>query len=729
MLPPSARVLEKIALFRSLFRGREDVFPRYWENAATQKSGYAPAKNGEREKTFLPVTDSVIEDHLRGRHMIGVYPLLPDDTCWFLAADFDEAEWMDDVTAFVSTARECGLAPGVERSRSGNGAHVWFFFSEAVPARAARSLGSQLISRTMRHRHQIKLKSYDRLFPNQDSLPKGGFGNLIALPLQRAAAEKGNTLFLDDEWQPLRDQWGFLRSLRRVTPEEIGALARDGADPIELASTEISGARSTTHAASMFQLSFGDSASATSRTAGYLERIKATLDRTIEISTDGLPSALKTGIKLLAAFANPEFYRKQRQRLSTHDTPRVISCAEDTPFGISLPRGCLDSCRTLLSSHGIDLDLDDRRLDTAEVDLQFLGSLTQDQARAVDTLAVTESGVLVAPPGSGKTVMAVALMAKRRRNTLVIVHRRPLLDQWIARLEMFTGLPVSEIGQIRSGKRNITGVVDVAMVQSLTSERGVDDIVATYGMVVVDECHHVAAVSIERVLAAARSRYMLGLTATPKRRDGLHPLIHMQLGPVRHVVRAGSGPNWPVHRLIVRETTFAAPEDVTDIQPLYALLAASEQRNDLLFDDILMSLDEGRSPLVLTERRDHLDYLVNRLRPFAKNLIVLHGGMGDKYRSAAARLMSEIPPGDERILVATGRYIGEGFDDARLDTLFLTMPVAWKGTIVQYAGRLQRPNTGKREVRVYDYVDKEVPVLRRMFEKRLRGYRALGFKQ
>lgn len=715
-MPSSARVAEKIAVFRSLFRGREDVFARYWDNPGTGKSGYAPVR--------LPLDDAVIEDHLRGRHTIGVYPLLHDDSCWFLAADFDEAEWMDDVAAFVSTARESGLGPAVERSRSGNGAHVWFFFREPVPAQAARVLGSQLISRAIRRRHQIKLKSYDRLFPNQDTLPKGGFGNLIALPLQRVVAEDGHTLFLDDQWNPLPDQWEFLRSISRSTRAEVDALTCDVA-----AATELLTDKHEKSPEARSQLSFGTSTTESLQNADYPDRIGVVLDRTIQITTIGLPSALTAEIKILGAFANPEFFQKQRLRLSTHNTPRVINCTEITTKGIALPRGCLDALTNLLASRGIGLDVNDCRTEGAESDIRFLGSLTSDQSRAVESLAEKEAGVLVAPPGAGKTVMAIALMAKRGRSTLVLVHRKPLLDQWVARLSAFTGRPASEIGKIRSGKRSITGTLDVAMVQSLIGENGVDDIVCSYGMVVVDECHHVAAVSIERVLATARARYTLGLTATPKRRDGLHPIVHMQLGPIRYVVGTGSGPDWPIHKLIVRETQFTAPADEIRIQTLYGSLAASEQRNDLLFDDILLSLEEGRSPLVLTERRDHLEYLVNRLRRFAKNVIVLHGGMGEKSRAAALRLMSEIAPDDERLVVATGRYIGEGFDDARFDTLFLTMPVAWKGTIVQYAGRLQRSNAGKKEVQVYDYVDREVPVLARMFDKRLRGYRALGFKE
>lgn len=375
------------------------------------------------------------------------------------------------------------------------------------------------------------------------------------------------------------------------------------------------------------------------------------------------------------------------------------------------------------------LDVEDRRSEGVAADVRFKGTLRAEQAHAVETLAGTDTGVLVAPPGSGKTVMAVALLARRGRNALMLVHRRPLVDQWVSRIAVFTGLATRDIGQITSGKRRITGVIDVATVQSLVRKGVVDDLVASYGTVIVDECHHVAAVSIERVLSHVKARYILGLTATPRRRDGLHPIVHMQLGPVRHVIGTGASSRGRMsHRLIVRDTPFAADLAERSIQELYAALGASDARNDLLFNDILCALEEQRSPLVLTERRDHLEYLADRLRPFTHHLVVMHGGAGTKLRREVVRRLAETPADEERLVLATGRYVGEGFDDARFDTLFLAMPFAWRGTLVQYAGRLQREYAGKRDVHVYDYVDRAIPVLARMFEKRLRGYRAMGYQ-
>jgi superfamily II DNA or RNA helicase len=340
-------------------------------------------------------------------------------------------------------------------------------------------------------------------------------------------------------------------------------------------------------------------------------------------------------------------------------------------------------------------------------------------------------GVFVAPPGVGKTVIGTYLVATRACSTLILVHRRPLLDQWIVQLAVFLGIEPKEIGQIGAGKRAATGRLDVAMIQSLVRKDAVADLVAGYGQVIVDECHHLPAVSFERVLSEVKARYVVGLTATPQRRDGHHPITQMQLGPVRFSVdaRTQAGRRPFEHRLLVRETAFrtSSSEETPGIQGIYAALARDGNRNELILNDVIRALEDGRSPILLTERKDHLEYFAARLEGVARHLVVLQGGMGAKAHRAVKAQLAAIPANEERLVLATGRYIGEGFDDARLDTLFLAMPVSWKGTLVQYTGRLHRLHPGKREVRIFDYVDREVPMLLRMFEKRLRGYRAIGY--
>jgi superfamily II DNA or RNA helicase len=738
---------EKVTLFRQLFRGRQDLYPTRFVSAKTGKQGYAPAcsnkfvpgvcelprvKCGECTKqAFRPVDNDAVTAHLKGKHVMGVYPMLPDDTCWFLAADFDESSWTEDVRAFVATSRGLGLAPAVERSRSGNGAHVWFFFSGPVQASTARKMACHLITETMASRHQLSMNSYDRLFPSQDTMPRGGFGNLIALPLQYGPRQEGNTVFLDDDLVAFPDdqQWAYLASVTRIDPETVARIATEADRQGSVIGVRTADVADDEDTAPWAQLPSGSRR--TSRITGPVpERISGVLAQRVFCQKEGLSSQLLNQIKRLAAFQNPEFYKKQSMRLPTALTPRVISCAEDLPQHVALPRGCVAELEALIRRIGVKLDIKDERVSGDPLRLRFFGTLTLLQEQAARALLAHDFGVLVAPPGVGKTVIGTYLVAMRACSTLVLVHRRPLLDQWRAQLGLFLGLEPKEVGQVGAGKVKLTGRVDVAMIQSLVRKDAVADLVTTYGQVIVDECHHVPAVSFERVLSAVKARYVVGLTATLQRRDGHDPIARMQLGPVRFEVSAkAQASRKPFeHRLIVRETDFRAPAaGSSSIQDLYAALACDPSRNALIVNDVVHALQDGYSPILLTERKDHLEYFATRLRHIARHLIVLQGGMGAKSVRAAREQLAVIPAVEERLVIATGRYVGEGFDDARLDTLFLALPVSWKGTLVQYTGRLHRLHPGKSEVRIFDYVDREVPMLLRMFEKRLRGYRAIGY--
>ena len=738
---------EKVALFRSMFSGRTDVFPKLWRNSKKNKQGYAPAcanewvrgvcdkpkvKCGEcPNQAFLAVTDEVLLDHLQGRHVLGVYPLLVDETCRFLAVDFDKGRWQEDVAAYVAVARRFGLTPAVERSRSGNGAHVWFFFSAPIPASDARKMASYLLTETMAARPGLPMHSYDRLFPNQDTMPRGGFGNLIALPLQYEARQRGNTVFVDANWEPFSEQWEYLAALPRIGPKRMAELAREASDNGKVLGVRGPGATEEASEAPWLRRPSGR------REESLIEgpfppKVKIVLAQQLFVEKTGLPSALVDRINRLAAFQNPQFYEKQAMRLSTALTPRIISCAEDLPEHIGLPRGCLAALEELLRGHGIEPEVEDQRIEGEPQDWHFHGELTDLQMRASRALMARDIGVFVAPPGSGKTVVGAHLIASRGRSTLVIVHRTQLVDQWRAQLGAFLDLKPRDIGQIGGGKRRVTGVVDIAMIQSLARRGDVEDLVTTYGHVLVDECHHVPAVSFERVMREVRARYVTGLTATPKRRDGHHPILEFQLGRIQYSIAAKEfATHRPFrYRLVVRETGFRLDWSggAPGIQEIYGRLAADEARNTMIVDDVIGALENGRSPLLLTERRSHLEYLVEQLKPATRNLVILTGGMGRKQRRAAAEKLAAVPDSEERVILATGRFIGEGFDDARLDTLFLTMPFAWKGTLVQYAGRLHRRHDGKTDVCIVDYVDRDVPMLSRMFEKRQKGYRAMGYE-
>lgn len=742
----------KIALFRSLFRGREDVYARRFESRKTGKSGYAPACGNEwirgvcekprircsdcSHQRFLPVTDEVIRCHLSGcdeagqQFVAGVYPMLRDEACFFLAADFDKTGWREDVTAFAETCRQLELPVAIERSRSGQGGHVWLFFEEAIPAALARRLGSFILTETMERRPEAGLDSYDRFFPNQDTLPHGGFGNLIALPLQKHARERGNSVFLDDSLVPYPDQWAFLSTVLRIGRSRVEAVVRDAERAGKIvgvrfppADEDVEEPWTTPPSRHWKQPAI----------AGLPRTLDVVLGNQIYLAKEALVPALRNRLLRLAAFQNPEFYKAQAMRLPTYDKPRIVACAEDHPQHIGLPRGCLDDVLGLLSDLKIAPIVRDERFAGQPLRATFQGELRPEQKIAADAMLAHETGVLSATTAFGKTVVAAWLIAQRGVNALVLVHRRQLLDQWVERLSAFLGLPATGVGQIGGGRDRANGLLDVAVIQSLGRKGVVDDRIGDYGHIIVDECHHLSAFSFEQVARRAKARFVAGLSATVTRKDGHHPIIFMQCGPIRHRVSAkAQAIARPFeHTVIVRPTAFQAANVEEDrraqFQSLYRELIDDESRNRRICDDVIEAVRDGRSPLVLTERKDHLDRLASHLSGSIRHLLVLRGGMGKKHRQSVANQLGAIPPDEDRVLLSTGKYIGEGFDDARLDTLMLTLPVSWRGTIAQYVGRLHRLYDSKREVRVYDYADLNVPMLARMFDRRCRGYEAVGY--
>ena len=638
---------------------------------------------------------------------------------------------MRDVAAFRDTARAKGVPIAIERSRSGNGAHAWIFFSEPAAAAEARRLGALLITAAMDRCPDIGFDSYDRFFPSQDTMPADGFGNLIALPLQNRPRANGNSVFLDDDFRPHEDQWAFLSAIGRLSRNGLATIVAEAAEAgrilgVPIPSTDEDDEPWTARPSRRAK---------EPRIEGELpSSVDVVLGNQVYVDRSHLPPALVNRIARLAAFQNPEFYAAQAMRLPTFDKPRIISCAALFPKHVALPRGCLDDLLSLLAGLGIAAEPRDERQAGQPIDTRFLGELTSEQEIATTKLLMHETGVLAAATAFGKTVVAAKMIAARDRNTLVLVHRRQLLDQWVARLQTFLDIAPNQIGVVHGGKKKPAGIVDVALVQSLMQNGAVSDLVADYGHVVVDECHHVSAVTFEAIAREARAQYMLGVSATVTRKDGHHPIIFMQCGPVRHRVDARTqAASRPFdHKVVFRPTQFrldrSNPDERPPIQELYTRLARDQARNDLIFEDILSALEAGRSPIVITERKDHLEVLAGRLAKFAKNVVVLRGGMSAGQSRAATESLETIPDRDERVLVATGRYLGEGFDDARLDTLFLTMPISWRGILAQYAGRLHRLHAAKRDVVIYDYVDGNEPMLAKMAARRKVGYRTLGYR-
>ncbi len=726
----SSPVAEKLALFGGLFRARQDVYAVRWENARKGTAGWMPAVAGgwrrgmdRRSARHLALTPDVVAAHLVGDVFIGLYPLLNGATCHFLAADFDGPAAMLDALAYVKAARGSGVPTALELSQSGRGAHVWTFFADAVGASTARGVGTMLVHEAMTLRGSMDLRSYDRLFPSQDVLPDGGFGNLIAAPLNGRRRKDGLTLFLDLEaLEPYEDQWEYLSTVDRLSPGDAARLARR--------------ASRTAIGSAVTALSTSSATKVRPRLPGI---IRVELGSGLRMGLDQLTPAAHATFKHAASMANPKFYELQRLRKSTWDTPRFVRGYDITVDDhLVLPRGLRHLVREIVESAGSRLEIADTRQPGVEVDLVLRGELRDEQAAAVSAMLEHDDGVLAAPPGSGKTVMACALIAERSASTLILVDRKALADQWRARIEEFLGV---KTGQLGGGRRKLTGVVDIAMLPSLARRDDVAELTSGYGHVVVDECHHLAAAAYDHSVKQIAAQFWLGLTATPKRRDGLEELVTWQIGPVRHTVTgeapgtlrsAADGRGTPHRELHIHETAFQTDVDLSEpsaLAEVHRALVEDEARNTQIVDDVVAALSSGRNCLVLTRRVAHVARLGTLLEQRGHHAMVLQGGMPATERRATVERLSDASPGDGVLVIGTTPFIGEGFDVPVLDTLFLAAPISFDGLLVQCAGRVVRALPGKELAVVHDYHDAQVPVLASSLQRRMPGYRALGFSK
>ena len=753
--------ISKIRFFMSLFRGRDDVYAEKWENRKKGKSGFSPVCLNRWQgglcgkpkascskcanQLYDALDEGVIEDHLRGSIVAGIYPMLPDETCHFLAMDLDEADWQGDVTALRAVCDEFGIPVAVERSQSGNGAHLWFFFEDRLAAALARKFGSALLTFSMNRRHDIPFKSYDRLFPSQDTMPKGGFGNLIALPFQKSARKKNNSEFIDEGLEPYRDQWAFLSSIEKLSEDRIEGLVAELCHGQELGVLKVDEEES--------EKPWETRPAVNLQKSDFPEKIDIVKANVLFVPKNNISQKALNRLKRLASFKNPMFYRQQAMRLSTYDHAPIISCADETTDYLCLPRGCDLDLFAELEQYGVDVHLTDRTHHGKKIDVAFNGQLRDEQPLALHQLLQHDTGVLSGTTAFGKTIVAIKLIAERKVNTLILVDRINLLKQWLERLSEF--LIVNEvlpepdssagtkrgrkkkpsvIGQLSGSRKALSGIVDIALRQSLSRQGEVEDCVKDYGMIIADECHHASAFSYESILKTTAARYIYGLTATPTRKDGHHPILFMHCGPIRYRDSAKKqAEKRPFdHYIIPRFTSVRVPldreeKDIT-IQELYSDVVDNESRNEQIVQDVMDSHKRGRNCIVLTLRTGHVESLAKKLREQVPDVVVLTGGMGSKTTRQAFERIANAPADRNLILVATGSFIGEGFDEPRLDTLFLAMPISWRGTLQQYAGRLHRLSSGKKDVRIYDYVDIHIRMLERMYQKRLTGYASMGYR-
>ncbi len=701
----------QIQLFKSVFKGREDVFAVRWEKE--NKSGYMPAyfydpymyrahkiKGGSfqnyKDKTYLKLTDKEIAKHLNGEQLIGIYPLLSDNSSWFLVADFDKENWTAEAKSFIKYCEAKGFSAYLERSRSGNGGHVWLFFENPYPAIRSRKIFISILEQSGAFSMFDKSSSFDRLFPNQDFLSGKGLGNLIALPLFKKTFEQGNSCFINvDTLQPISDQWEFLQAIKRISLPQLDKLYQD------ISNSTIQIIQNPTNG-----------------------KLVICLNNTVRISREGMTTTLINFLKEELNFASTEFIIKKKIGKNTFGTERYFKFVEEMENEVVVPRGFIGKLIRFCRENKIEHDFIDERKKQKPIPYLFNAQLRDHQQTVVESITKKDLGVIVAPPGSGKTIVALKIISDKQQPALIIVHRKQLVEQWIERVETFLGIPKIEIGKIGQGKSKVGKKITIAKIQSLSKELGKAEsgnMLTAFGTIIVDECHHIPAETYRSTIAKLQTFYLYGLTATPFRKYNDGKLIFIHLGEVISEIKSNEISTAQQAKIIIRNTELDVPfNSRTDqFETLSKVLVYDSARNKLILQDVMTELKAGKRVVIITERKEHIDALQQYLKQ-SYETITLSGGDSESNRTAKWKMLKE---GNYQVLVTTGQFFGEGTDLQNANCLFLVYPFSFEGKLIQYIGRVQRSEVSPT---IYDYRDSKIDYLNKLFLKRNSFYRKIA---
>jgi superfamily II DNA or RNA helicase len=709
----SSKPLDTIQLFKSIFIGREDVFAVRWEKG--NKSGYMPAyfydpyryrahkmKGGTfqnyADKEYLPFTDKEIEKHLNGDHLIGIYPLLKDNTSWFIVADFDKVDWVEDCKKFINTCKEKEIPAYLERSRSGKGGHVWIFFEQPYPAIKSRKIFISILENSEIFSLFDKSSSFDRLFPNQDFLSGKGFGNLIALPLYKKTLDQGNSCFVEiDTLKPFENQWDFFQNIQKTTIAKLDNLY-ESYIPIENSNVP------------------------------YLPQISPakltiTLSNVLEINRNAIPTSLINFLKEELNFLNTEFIIKKKSNKNTFGTERYFRFIEETENSIIIPKGFVGKTIRFCRENKIDYDFIDERKKLNSVSFSFNAQLKEHQQLVMNSISKKDLGVIVAPPGSGKTVVGLKIIADKKQPALIITHRKQIAEQWIERIEAFLGISKNDIGKIGQGRNKIGKHITIAMIQSLSKEiekPDSKDFLNTFGTIIIDECHHIPAETFRNTIAKLQTFYLYGLTATPFRKYNDDKLIFIHLGEIIAEIKSNEISTSKTPKIIIRNTELDVPfNSKTDkFETLSKILIHDSTRNKRILQDVINELKSDKKVIIITERKEHIDSLNQYLKQ-SYETITLSGEDSESAKNSKWKLLKE---GNYQVLITTGQFFGEGTDLQNPNCLFLVYPFSFEGKLIQYIGRVQR---SKVTPTIYDYRDIKIDYLNKMFLKRNVYYRKI----
>ena len=779
---------QHVQYFYHLFKGRNDVYSKrsgkankktgkhgyytqcwnFWKDGICLKKDNPQFHCGEcQNRQYKELTGQVLYEHLLGikedaSDVVGLYPMFPDETINFLVFDFDchddlsggddganiDLEWVAEVEAFRKICENNEVPILVERSRSGKGAHIWMFFEKPILASIARRFGTALLTQGAESVNMRSFKYYDRMLPAQDHIPlntktgKPGLGNLVALPLQGQALKLGNSAFIDENWNAYPNQWECLKEVKKLSSETVEERIKEWSAEGILGVLSNDFEADTEGANDTKPWNKGNQALHKEDVSTIVEIVIA--DK-VYISTESMKPRMQNALRRIAAFSNPDFYKKAAMGLSTKGIPRIVFCGYDDAGYICIPRALLDSVINRFNDVDISFTLTDNRCTGMPLDVSFNGTLYEEQMRGAKAILEHDNGILAATTSFGKTVVGAYMIAQRKTNTLILVHTTEIQKNWIDDLNKFLNINAespeyqtktgrvkkrkSIIGKLYTGHNSMTGIIDVAIFSSLGRGAKIDPIIEQYGMVIMDECHHGAAQTVEDVIGSAKAKYVYGLTATPKREDGLEKKVFMQFGPIRfrYTAKERAEKQGIDHFVYPRFTRLVSTSDIKVTEANRAVIEC-ESRNEQIIADVENCIQNGRTPLVLTKYKEHAEILYQRLQGKADHIYLLQGGGSRKAKDEMRLQMRAVPDAESIVLVAIDKYIGEGFNFPRLDTMMLTMPAASEGNIEQFAGRLHRDYDTKTEVIIYDYVDSHIRVLEKMYHKRLRTYKKIGYE-
>lgn len=758
-------------MFFRMFWGRTDVYSKrtvkkstgevnyytqcynFWKKGCPRITGSKIKCRDCQRQAYKELKKEQVIEHLRGNaedatDVIGIFPLFADDTCRFIVFDFDNHEkgaekkdyanvddmWKDEVDSLRKICGLNGIDALVERSRSGKGAHLWIFFQKPIEASLAREFGNALLKKGAESVNLRSFRFYDRMLPMQDHLPKGGLGNLIALPLQGQALREGNSAFIDEHWNAYPDQWGVLQSKKKLSREFIE-------DKIK-AWTE----KNPCIAADCDEKPWEKTKNFQKEDVEGILHI--TLANGVYVNTVNLQPRIQNQIRRMAAFHNPVFYKNQAMGLSNFENYRYIYLGSDEGDFIKIPRGLLENITEECEKADIEYIIEEKRSIGRPIHVKFMGELKEAQTLAVEELLQYDNGILNAATAFGKTVVCCDVIAKKQVSTLILLQSSALMEQWQDALERFLHIDEeppeyetptgrkkkrkSVIGKLQGVHDSTTGMIDLAMVGSVCKNGEYHKRLKEYGLILVDECHHAASDTIVNILQEVNAKYVYGVTATPFRGDGLEKINYMLLGPIRYkyTSKDRAKEQGIEHLVYPRFTRTVVPrfsQDKMHPNEAYEIIRNNEERDEFIIRDVKRCVDAGRTPVILPKFIDHSQRLYQRLMDYADKVFLLSGRNSKKEHKEMIKQMNQVKPEESMILVATGKLIGEGFDYPRLDTLIMATPVAWKGVVEQYAGRLNRDYDGKKNVMIYDYVDCHIAMFDRMYHKRLKAYKQIGY--